>query len=594
MQNFAEDEPDSSLILFEQAAHVTFPNAELLQVVTSHDYIVRFNNSANISFTELFSRNCNAGQSILSFDYGVPDMPGIALSNSTLRDCQAGALDVWRGTALVDSTNLTQFDTKSHIVRIRNKDGSGLKISNCFFMHNIVQPNLQSPIWGTLLAIAAESVIQDTQFLNNTSAAGGAVCIQATGNFDDQVSVTGCYFGSNHADEDGGAIFLYGSQGKANELINITDSVFVNNTASNAGGAVSAWGVASFFVNGSVFHNNLAPYRATTLYANGFLKRFTSAIIEGSAFTGTQSCDGQNPPMVQMYLCACIGVSDTTFENHFGAALHIHVAGGNCETDRPVGSVELFNRNTIASDDDGNAKLSSFLLSGVDSQLNIDIRNATFQNLTFCIPLSIDRFQPSGAVLIDETPRASISKSRFMHNIGGQGAGLYMDAVWAAALLDNTFVGNAAAREGGAIAMVSSHGPGLFMVDTYAENNSALSGGVVYGSQGTGIEIIGTNTRLVNNRAWARGGVVYAGTARELHLTNVSLQANTAKEAGGGIHCESCVLVSMLNVQISDNRLAFLLMHVAKHTRPCTLFFATCARPYNNSKSLACKCVTGQ
>ena len=55
---------------------------------------------------------------------------------------------------------------------------------------------------------------------------------------------------------------------------------------------------------------------------------------------------------------------------------------------------------------------------------------------------------------------------------------------------NNTFAGNIATHEGGAIAIVNSHGKGILLGDSKLHNNVALAGGAIYGGSGVVLNTI--------------------------------------------------------------------------------------------------------
>ena len=414
----------------------------------------------------------------------------------------------------------------------------------CLLQNNTGTPSdhdVRIGSWGTVSVTALQTIIDNSYFFNNAYAAGGAIHTYSGAN-KTVVNITRCTFANNSAGNDGGALLLQGSQGLAQEHYSIVNSTFNNNQAQNWGGALNAWGVANVYINASNF-------TGSTIYVYGFLKRYTNVVIENAIVEYPHGDD----IVVYLYLCACVGIANSTFRNSVDIAVKIHVGGGSCEDSMPI-NTRLFDRSTIGRDEQSNAILSNFLKTGVEAQLNVDIRDSVFSNVAPRFSRTPGMFVPDGALVILEVPRVAISNSTFVSNVGRLGAGLYMDAVWGGALLYNNLSNNVAIREGGAIAMVSSHGAGLFMLNNLVANNSALSGGGVYGSPGTQIIVNGSGSVFADNKAGSKGGAVYADNAFQLQLLNAVLQSNEAGEAGGGIYCGSCMMISVLDSQLINNR----------------------------------------
>ena len=104
--------------------------------------------------------------------------------------------------------------------------------------------------------------------------------------------------------------------------------------------------------------------------------------------------------------------------------------------------------------------------------------------------------------------------------------------VWNCSFNDNTATG-----QGGAIAMVNSHGKGLLPAGSNVTNGQALYGGAIYGGAGASVTI-SNGSQLVSNQAVTDGGAVFRDGCQQLILQlQTNLSGNTAGGRGGAVFC---------------------------------------------------------
>ncbi len=110
----------------------------------------------------------------------------------------------------------------------------------------------------------------------------------------------------------------------------------------------------------------------------------------------------------------------------------------------------------------------------------------------------------------------------------------------------STFTHNLATQGGGAIASVNNlHLGGLFIGNTSATGNTALTGGAVYGADQASITI-GNGTVFKGNEASANGGAVACVECASLTVQDqVAMQTNNALAAGGALYADSSPAIQL-------------------------------------------------
>lgn len=117
----------------------------------------------------------------------------------------------------------------------------------------------------------------------------------------------------------------------------------------------------------------------------------------------------------------------------------------------------------------------------------------------------------------------------------------------------NTFIGNSAIREGGAIATVNNqHNEVLLMGNVTAAKNSAVSGGVLFGTNDASI-VIADGSSFDGNNASSNGGAVACVECAVLILLGVSMTSNQAASSGGALYAEASMAIQSQDAQYTGN-----------------------------------------
>jgi len=571
----------NELLWFNKVANITFTEGRLLDIQTDQPSILTFTRCNNITVNNLTSSGCSASGAILTSINATgnsDDNPptNFVVTQSNFSASQAGAISIQNSAGYLTATIIDNVVPASGVsaVSVLNEDGSAFAVSGCTFS------NIQAPAAGpntpfqsadaepppaSALYIMAESLtIGDSTFTNNTALQGAAIYLDIPADLDNNPTshIVRNVFQSNFALYYGGAVFVSGSSGAANELVTV-DECQVHDCASVFSGAFTTFGVAQLVIANSSFTGsakNRGSLGASAVYVYGLSGRFSSAVIVNSVFSNIASIASET--LVRLFTCKCVGVLNSTFASSGSSGLYIEDVSGSCEVDAKndrgiYNAGVLFLRDTVvtgAGSPDASNEISQALGGDVSSQISVDIRASSFLNNTIHIQnTSADPVVGFGAVTLLSVRTVLLSEVTASGNTGRQGAAIHLDAIFALVIWNSTFMNNSAAYEGGAVAMVNSHGPGIWLGATHFSGNSAWRGGAIYGSLGTKIIIAGEST-LENNTAATRGGAVYCAGSSQVKMQDCVISGNNANDAGGGCYCDACQELLVNSARVSYNR----------------------------------------
>ena len=257
----------------------------------------------------------------------------------------------------------------------------------------------------------------------------------------------------------------------------------------------------------------------------GGVKRLTTLNIFNSTFQGNNATnlEPEAPSSIfgvgecagaHLLLCDCVGIYNTTFEDNIGIGLCLQDVSGVCEHNPddtaflPM-NAPLFQRQTIGTQDDVGS-FNNFLGQYDDGIIiSVDIRQCTFRRNVAASQIRnsdepMQSWDPlAGAAALDlwSIPYSVLADSVFEDNMGRQGPAVHLDSCTAIVMWNDTFDGNVATHEGGAIATVNSHGKGILLGANKLRYNAALAGGAIYGGSG-----------MVNAKACAQSLHVFVTT----------------------------------------------------------------------------------
>ena len=447
-------------------------------------------------------------------------------------------------------------------VYVRDRSGSAIINSS----HNIFRDN-RAHVYGGALYVRGYSQtevnITGNMFVNNTSQNdGGAVYLTGS----NCVTSNGSSFINNKASDDGGAMYVSGNS--INEYNTFTNNrandggamyvsgnsiheynTFTNNTA-NYGGAMFAYGQITS--SGSNFSSNIANVNGGAIYLS---RSYTSATTTGNNFLNNRAKSGGGGAVYTSNTRLSFTSYDSTFVNNVGysGGGALYMIGSQASL-TIIGSI--FVNNLITGPDgkggavnvaDANALLITFNASvfvnnsvtngsggAVHTKHAVSITNTIFghNKALRCAAFSIDDQSYSGRSTI-------ITLSTFLHNtaVGSTtrgnlgGVGCIRNAE--VSVFRCTFSHNSAASDGGVLdiedSMISIEG------STFINNSAGVDGGVFCTHISPSNYMI-NESRFVSNRAGDDGGVLYLGRRGSFAaIDGNSFLSNLAGDRGGAI-----------------------------------------------------------
>ena len=534
-------------LLYFQQANISFQGAQIVDIYAgSLDNIVAFNSCTHLNLTNFVSSRCQAQSQILS----VTNSSSLYVLNSSFRNASARGLLITNNNSELDGNvyaNLGYLDSPQAggALYVDNSGGSWLSVT-------VTQSNFSGNFasnqhGGAIYMTGYTCYFEHNRFINNTNGVnGGAVLIELVDDVDATCTFSSSFFANNTAGFNG---VVYGDPTAGSMYF--YNCIFVGNLGYQ-GGAVSLWAVTNAvfdnctFENNSVRYNNGHPGNGAAIYVDGYAKRSTALYISNSTFHKNNGSSSPGSGAVIATQCNCIGIIDSKFENNLGIALIISSTQGNCEGDSGWPYPPLFNLSTIPGNEDSylNQYMQDTILGWSTS---VDIRSTTMKGNSDSTFLQTTETEAMATALrggaglsIQSTQRIMLVDMHFGGNKAWQGGALLLDSCLAAVIWSSTFTHNLATQGGGAIASVNNlHLGGLFIGNTSAVGNSALTGGAAYGAD-QAVIIIGNGTVFDGNEAAANGGAVACMECASLTFQDqVDMQMNHADAAGGALYADS-------------------------------------------------------
>jgi len=374
----------------------------------------------------------------------------------------------------------------------------------------------------------AQLVLENCDFIDNTSNRGGAIGTTAALGEEYSLSITGGSFVRNEAlVGSGGAIYSeYGTNSVGNAPT-ITGVEFKNNEAKTSGGAVYTAGKLT--VADSKFDGNIAKgadgggaikINVTNDVANN------KVTITNTEFTGNK---------------ALANKADA------GA---VSIQGGN---------VDIVSSKFVGNEGTWGGAIYSYLASG-----DVLIKDSVFEGNKATDIGAVGSFSRNG--------KMNIVNTTFKNNVAtGEAGALFTGSESTTWVENSTFIGNKAATYGGAI-MTRKETDGdntsgrLDIIDSVFEGNSSGSdGGAIYNAFGASqtepTRVTVQNAVFSNNTSGGSGGAIFnadtdkGGNISKIEITDASFINNKAADQGGAIYASGDVNISaeMSDVIFSNN-----------------------------------------
>lgn len=360
---------------------------------------------------------------------------------------------------------------------------------------------------GGALYISDSALIKNSNFINNTASAGGAIYFDGV-----NLTIENTEFRDNVALENGGAIYA------SCKNMTISDSLFVNDT-SKVGGAIYFDGELLTIKSNSIFKNNTASVSAGAISVNGDMVIEDSKFIENKAnkFAGAIS----------------VNDGDLTISNT--------VLSKNKAIEEYAGAIYLNNGDlmVIASNFTNNIAFTDAGAISFGGSGTLTIKsNSTFKDNTG---------EKGGAIKIDNS-NAVVEDSEFINNIAVyDGGAIYVSGSENLKITGSTFNGNQNSGfndpSAGAISFTST---GTLTVDDseFIENIGGWVGAIYIA--------IGSTADISNSRFSANNGDNYISIANYGTLTLKNNTINTQKAEI--FSAATGKITSKINITILENK----------------------------------------
>ncbi len=263
---------------------------------------------------------------------------------------------------------------------------------------------------------------------------------------------------------------------------------------------------------------------------------------------------------------------DATGENESTVKLNDDISGVNNLDVRDGATVKFdLNGHTI----NANGKLFHVMRNGKFTLVNGKVSNAsTAVDADGAIVMNgvTVTGATNSAVRLSEGVKLEITGCTFKDNKGDRGGAIYMPGKeYSGIIRNNTFIGNSAAREGGAV-----FGPKPIKTSRFVDNKAGTDGGAVYcfgknegvyestlennhaNGNGGAVLLAENFTRVhrctvANNTAGGNGGGIYSAEDKDAVVFACKVFNNTAGGDGGGIYVSKHSVLHLASTKFTDN-----------------------------------------
>ena len=575
--------------------------------------------------------NDNAGLDIIQFDSAIPDLTinlsttELAVTDSLVVDASdlPQRLDIDTAAAdptpaINDGNGIRAFNIDddnlavSSFVEFRNVrflggdvtgQGGAIRSEESLVLNDVVFSDNHATVAGGAVhqttGVGGTFVLQDSTVTGNTSVNGGALLLQhSSGSI---ASVTNTYFGDNHADQNGGAIWAYTA---GESYLGIYDPTVTGNSAGNRGGGLYLKTTnASTLVDTPMISGNTAGgagggiFSHTTLSGSLELRQIfflsnhaggqgggwygvaandsQTTVTDGSFFTNYAASDGgaisvvgQSGASTDVFNIAMEGNDavgsggglSSVARDNAQFALQQSVIGNN--TAGPTGGgIRLHSETGGVNDVVGTPLTNNYAVRGggifayaeENGIARVSDTLAHF-NSAFAGGGGMYALASTGGTISFEGVTANQNET--LEEIGGGiAARVVQDGhvnIYDATTSDNT------ARFGGGIALFLNQGTAYLETATITNNSSYGSGG------GLAVQAFGNTVASIsqvtaaNNEATSNGGGIWAvATTGTIDIVNSTVSGNTAVNSGGGIYASPSPQqpnnIALRHLTISDN-----------------------------------------
>ena len=286
------------------------------------------------------------------------------------------------------------------------------------------------------------------------------------------------------------------------------------------------------------------------VYTKGLINSYNSPIsIESSNFTNSSGTHIKHIGPAEISLEKIISENTTCKQNSRGCLLEsignikvtlyeLNVYNMTMPADCSVITLDYVQEvnfvNSIFDDISGSA--GDACLSALNSN-KVDIRNFTVKNfLSGCISIKdTQRFVMSGFLADNSANNKTITNEIVKSDRSG--SVINVERLIGYCLLQKiTIKGyrNLVTSQGGAMRLIDTHVPAVFIHDVLLQDNEAEIGGGIF-TKNTTVSL--WNVTFLQNKA-LRGGGLYLNSGKSHFINNSVFEGNAANLTGGGVHFE--------------------------------------------------------
>ena len=353
---------------------------------------------------------------------------------------------------------------------------------------------------GALMIDQGRGYVENCVFSGNRSTIGGGAIRMGAGC---EMEIVASRIADNHADSTGGGIVALGAA-----KVTVTDTAFESNTAKLYGGAVSAQDTDTRIIlkgtgSNAVFAGNSSETAGAVYAVKG-----VNVEIDGYTFNGNAATAGR-AGAVSILDGSSASVSNSVFDGNTASA-----SAGAMSVD---GSTANLNGCTFTNNTAGDKGGAMVLSNNGQTTMN---GNGTVSYNT------ASGTYGGGAVYVDETSALKIAEHTLESNKAASGGAIYMAAGAKVEAANNLFVRNQA---------TTGNGGAVYCAGTFADTNSsyeeskaARNGGAVIVMSGGNATMTGTDATMKSNTAGVNnGGAVFVNGGGAATITGYALENNS-------------------------------------------------------------------
>ena len=459
------------------------------------------------------------------------------------------------GIAIIDVTDLAlsdSFVTSNHAYIM----GGGLYIhsSSSIALSNVqVSSNIAAYGAGIMITKASSSIsiTQSKIEFNSAASDGGGLLINDLSSY---ILFTATSISNNVAGNGGGAVLIYGSYGitfnhviisnnngvfagglliNGGQYITLSYTTVSNNNGIYGGGMITNYASFISITYSSFVYNN-------ALYIGGGFSIYEGCASISISYTDVSNNNAMFGGGIQIKMVSNVQISHSTITNNIGS---IYGGGIYLIMSSNVEIVDLnvtHNKNTIANANGGGlflARIQNMSISEMTIAYNSAGTNPDFTNQAYSAIMCF-----GGGLYVFNCFNCLYSKLNVYENSAVYGGGLYIDGInnpGQFVLSNNKIEKNIAVNSGGGVYLTHTSQMNVIFDHVHIENNQAIKTGGGIHAESSNMNIIFVSSYIAFNNASTGGGIAFFNT-KNLNIIGAYVTNNNAVSNGGNIHFNLC------------------------------------------------------